>query len=533
MMKQSIVVVLRHGLCRLRHELLPVILFYALWLGAAVTGAAAQPLKVEGFGFTVEALHDKALAFGNRQYVLSEVPPQLSGWQFTRLNGGEQAVLIVTPAEATELFIFASPKSTRLLVNGWTPVASAGEFSYSAGKRTPLAVFSKTVPGGKPIHIPQYNWAGSMLAAPQIGAIISQPKLDHREVPGVVINHLPASSRCYVGSPSIIQLPDGRYVASHDLFGPGSTGDVTLVFSSSDHGQTWQKRSEVHGQFWSTLFFHQSALYLIGPNRQSGAVVIRRSTDGGDNWTTPTDGKSGLLLPEGRFHCGPMPVIEHHGRLWRAMEGSTSGDLRAFMMSIPIDADLLDASNWTCSHCLAGNRTWLGGEFDSWREGNAVADLNGQMLDILRVDTLHYPEKAAIVHISDDGCTTTFDPAVDFLDLPGGSKKFTIRFDPLSKLYWSLVSGNGQPGPDGRKPSQNRNVLVLVSSPDLRRWTIRRELLAHPDVFDHGFQYVDWQFDGDHLIAACRTACDDGLGGADNFHNANYLTFHRVSDFRH
>ena len=34
---------------------------------------------------------------------------------------------------------------------------------------------------------------------------------------------------------------------------------------------------------------------------------------------------------------------------------------------------------------------------------------------------------------------------------------------------------------------------------------------SHPDVKNHGFQYVDWLFEGDDLIAACRTAFDDDL----------------------
>ena len=48
----------------------------------------------------------------------------------------------------------------------------------------------------------------------------------------------------------------------------------------------------------------------------------------------------------------------------------------------------------------------------------------------------------------------------------------------------------------------------------------------------HGFQYVDWLFDGDDLVVVSRTAFDDAEGGAHNYHDANYLTFHRVKDFR-
>lgn len=43
---------------------------------------------------------------------------------------------------------------------------------------------------------------------------------------------------------------------------------------------------------------------------------------------------------------------------------------------------------------------------------------------------------------------------------------------------------------------------------------------------------MDWQFDGPDIIAVCRTAWDDADSGARNFHDANYLTFHRIADFR-
>jgi hypothetical protein len=73
---------------------------------------------------------------------------------------------------------------------------------------------------------------------------------------------------------------------------------------------------------------------------------------------------------------------------------------------------------------------------------------------------------------------------------------------------------------------------VLMSSPDLKSWTIQRTILEHPDPLQHAFQYVDWQFEGKDLIVASRTAFDDETGGAHRAHDANYLTFHRVNNFR-
>ena len=52
------------------------------------------------------------------------------------------------------------------------------------------------------------------------------------------------------------------------------------------------------------------------------------------------------------------------------------------------------------------------------------------------------------------------------------------------------------------------------------------------DVKKIGFQYLDWQFDGADIVAVSRTSYPDGMGGAENFHNSNFLTFHRIHNFR-
>ncbi|MBM4040563.1 MAG: exo-alpha-sialidase [Planctomycetes bacterium] len=356
---------------------------------------------------------------------------------------------------------------------------------------------------------------------------------------GGVIDHCPAASGLYVGSPSLALLADGAYVASHDLFGPRSNENVratTRVFRSADKGKTWARIAEIQGQFWSSLFVHNGALYVLGTWSQYGHVVVRRSTDGGKTWTEPKDAGSGLILADGRYHCAPVPVVVHNGRLWRGMEdafgpGGWGKHFRAFMMSAPADADLLKAESWTCSNRIARDPKWLGGKFGGWLEGNAVVTRDGRLVDILRVESPLDDEKAAIVEISPDGKAATFDPQRGFVSFPGGAKKFTIRFDAPSGLYWSLANHVPPKHRRGR-PNQTRNTLALISSPDLKAWTVRSILIEHPDPVKHGFQYLDWQFEGDDIVAVSRTAYHDGLGGAHNHHDANFMTFHRIANFR-
>lgn len=363
-------------------------------------------------------------------------------------------------------------------------------------------------------------------------------------VPGVVIDHQPARANRYVGSPSLAILPDGTYLAAHDSFGPGSsewTSGITDIFASSDRGASWSKIAQINGAFWSNLFVHNGAVYLMGLTRHHGPLVIRRSTDGGHSWTTPADAKTGLLA-EGEYHTAPMPVLVHEGRIWRAIEDASGGKdwgsrYMAMMASAPVDADLLDRSNWRFSNAIARDGHWLGGRFFGWLEGNPVATADGRVVDILRVEAGNL-EKAAVVEISSDGSRATFNPATGFIDLPGGAVKFAIRRDPASEAVgaapeWWTITSPVSPKLQGQAPATAiRNTLMLLRSTDLRSWEKRTILLHHPEWKRHGFQYVDWLFDGEDLAIVSRTAFDDEEGGAPKAHDANYLTFHRVRNFR-
>lgn len=349
------------------------------------------------------------------------------------------------------------------------------------------------------------------------------------------IAHLPAGNRVYLGSPSLVRLPDGALVVSLDHFGPGTGNDTSRVYRSEDDGMSWCQVAEIRGQWWSTVFLHGDALHLLGTTREYGDLVARRSQDGGRTWSEPVGPEQGRLRTDARYHCGPQPMLIHRGRIWRAVEDLHGGHewgrcFRAGMLSAPADADLLRAEAWTLSDMLPSAPGWLDGRCNGWLEGNAVAAADGGLVDILRVDLHAGPEVAAVVRCDDEGRRLAFDPASGFIPFPGGAKKFSIRADPRGGCWWSVVSPADRADP--AKPADQRNRLALALSTDLVTWREVATLVSHPDRLRHGFQYVDWVFDGDDILAVCRTAAGDGCGGAANFHDANQVTFHRLSSFR-
>jgi len=521
--------------CPLFSEFYRLCLLFCLVSVAIVCspGASADAIDVQGTGFAIAKLDNGVEAYSNRKYTWMDVPAKFKGWSFTRLGGGVRSNLTATSRTGGFVYIATAVGQKGIDTAGWT--MTRWTFRYSDRARTPVTVFNRTLKASEKLTIPQGNWTGGIVLAPVLtGESAGPAKPDHSKTPGVVIDYIPASRRTYVGSPSIAILPGGAYAASHDIFGPRSTQSVTLVFRSDDKGATWRRQAKLGGQWWSGLFVHKGDLYIMGVSKSYGNVVIRRSKDGGKTWTSPKGGAAGLLLTGGRYHTSSVPAVVHNGHLWRAMEDNTGlwgAGFRSFMMSAPLDAALLDSANWTISNRLAGNPGWMGGKFGGWLEGNAVATRDGGIVNILRV---HSPGggKAAVVSISDDGKTASFDPDTGFIDFPGGCKKFNIRFDPKTKLYWSLTNAVLDRYRGRNRADRTRNVLALTSSPDLKRWTIRSIVLEHPDTHKVGFQYVDWLFEGADLVAAVRMAFPDGVGGAHNCHDANYLAFYRVKNFR-
>lgn len=149
--------------------------------------------------------------------------------------------------------------------------------------------------------------------------LLAQTSADLSKVPGVPIVHSPKSSQIYRGTPSIVRLPTGELLASNDVFSDKiSVPNRTDIFISRDNGKRWNLKSTVDGAYWSTIFYHKGAVYLIGLDTSQGShFAIRKSTDKGTTWTARTVIVEGavmahllpLSLPMGAY-TGLMSITE-------------------------------------------------------------------------------------------------------------------------------------------------------------------------------------------------------------------------------
>lgn len=392
-------------------------------------------------------------------------------------------------------------------------------------------------------------------------------------IPLSQVKYQPELTRTFLGSPSVVRLEDNALVVSHDYYGVGcprnheSEESLTSIYRSEDNGQTWVNITHIMNCYWSTLFTHRGALYILGCSQQYGSIYIRRSDDGGYTWTHPTEAANGQLFLGGyyhdapNYHCAPVAVLKHGGRIYKAFEDCTpcvwGTGFQACVISALEDADLLDARNWTISNKIPFDPAWVPKEWGrtlkpGWREGNVVADKSEQLWDIMTFEAGPLEaEKSARIKIEDNGAKISFDPANGYFDLPGCKAKLTIRQDPVTGNYFTIgnalddveilrrwaVDGDDSFTRFHKDHSmRQRNKTFLLTSDDLWHWRrvkllLRDESGLKPEdsIRLTGFQYTDWQFDGaDDIIFAVRTA----YRGAANFHDANRIYYGTIPNFR-
>lgn len=355
------------------------------------------------------------------------------------------------------------------------------------------------------------------------------------ECVGTVVNYLHPDDNCYafsgkaLCSPSLVRHPDGFLLASMDVFKGESPQNLTLIFRSDDDGKTWHYISELMPCFWGKLFIHKGELYMLSVSTEYGDLLIGKSDDGGKTFSAPvallrgSNGKRGFA----GIHKNPQNVVYHNGRIYETLEWGSWLDKGYFhgamVMSCDENADLLEPENWHFTPPIVHDPSWEGADPNAKHgniEGTLTVAPDGKLYNIMRYQT---NQKKVLAFLVDD------DPDVPLkyshaISFDGNLSKFMIKYDAVSGRYYSIISRRID------EPKTARNLLSLVSSNDLEKWELVCDLIdrRYDDPRMIGFQYVDFEIEGEDLIYLCRTS----MNGAANYHDANYSTFHRIDNFR-
>ncbi len=362
------------------------------------------------------------------------------------------------------------------------------------------------------------------------------------ETVGTVVNYLHPDDKAYsfsgryLCSPSLLRHPDGFLLASMDVHAGGHPQNLSLIFRSDDNGESWHYVSELMPCFWGKLFVLGGALYMLSCSTEYGDLLIGKSTDGGKTFSAPVSllrGSNGKNGNDG-VHKNPQNMIIYKGRIWTALDWGSwgNGDYchASMVMSCDINDDPLVPENWSFSEPLKYNPAWKGtvdGHANGTIEGTLCIAPNGKLYDVMRYNIEDAVPKYGLV-LAYEVNDKDYDAPLIYshsIKMPCNYSKFMIKYDEISKRYYSVVTRI-----DCEARIRRRNLLSLMSSADMENWELVCDLIdkRDEDMEKVGFQYVDFEIEGDDIIYLCRTAYNNAHG----FHDSNYSTFHRVKNFR-
>ena len=398
----------------------------------------------------------------------------------------------------------------------------------------------------------------------------------------------------YAGSPSILYVPEtDELIVTSDRFGDGFVGlprNTSISRKShpfgndnndngDDEAQWIMDKTWVKNQYWSSLFRLTSRshvngnssssrdVYLFGTSTDGPAPIkLAKSRDYGKTWN---EGDSSILfgeiMGEYSYETGPVPVVEHQGRIYRAFERLVPPsytwcvDYQAVVVHASLtssntnkEVDLTNPNVWQITPPLPFDVSWLdqlpalglpsvttvGGmpSGPGFLEGNIILGPDGTTIYNLlrfcaaRTTPYYWGNLAVLLRLDIKANELKFD---SLIKMPGGHSKFVVRPDPLTGLYITLSNPS-----ESVLYSDQRNFLTLCSSNDLHHWTEHEVVLYDDTGLDEeesvnltGFHYTDWIFHGDNgqdLLLGVRTA----YRGANSYHNSNRILFKRIINFR-
>ncbi len=345
--------------------------------------------------------------------------------------------------------------------------------------------------------------------------------------------------------PGIVQMPDGLIVVVAPIKMPEHW--VCQILHSHDGGHTWELVSDV--PYYSAIpWLHDGKIYLFahteGVEKRNDDLHLLRSEDAGKTWSEP------VTIARGHFWNCQTGMVRRDGKLYWAVDDLTPGNLRGpRVVCGDLTVDPLDPDAWRISNlitfpglpdsflwpCSKGSRN-----SGKMLEPNVI-EVGGRIRVLMAVKPPRQSTTnlAAVFDLEDDGDTLRLS-FTQYHPIPGGQVKFCVTKDDQTGLFW--MTGNlavdGQDLFDFQDPEEHRGgspygnggndrrFLMLFYGLDCLNW-FPAGCIARARRLSQSFMYPAHIIDGDDLLVVARSSIQ-----ANNRHDADTCTFHRVKNFR-
>ncbi len=401
-----------------------------------------------------------------------------------------------------------------------------------------------------------------------------------------VLYESPDPQRIFAYSPGLARLPSGRLLATMDQGGPG-VADLAgpkgwrgegrhawqgRIFTSDDHGLTWQERG-LFPFMHARPFVAGERVYILGHDAD---LCVIASDDEGDSWTPVrrlTQGQAWHQSACNVHHARGNIHLVMERRVYDNVKGWPVSELAPVLMVGSESADLTQVENWDFASEIVFSdleqATMLGVPFWSDRQGLSESEgdttmfpagwLETNVVEFTDPDHLwHDPSGntlylwmrahtgatglACIAKVERDqtGSWTTqlarapSGEAMLYVPCPGGQMRFHILQDEEG-TYWLLSSQatDSMRRPDRLPtnryglPNNERHVLMLHFSRNCIDWCPAGLVAVGGDA-GQARHYASMVIDGDDLLIGSRS----GDERAHTAHDGNLITLHTIRSFR-
>lgn len=123
------------------------------------------PAQGTASGLTTTApLQEGGVAYANRRYQWTDVPPALQGARITQGNGGAPHAVAFTAATAGSVYFAGAPDQPGFSSAGWNATGLA--LRYNDKTATQMMIYQRSVQAGETVDVPQGTWSGGLLLQP-------------------------------------------------------------------------------------------------------------------------------------------------------------------------------------------------------------------------------------------------------------------------------------------------------------------------------------------------------------------------------